>query len=203
MPCALAANSYLDVIIGCHASPHSPGLQLLAEDFQFLFPVVGPLQKAEFIEAFTSFKVREAFPDSRSNFYNFSVDPLEPNRVWCMSRGHFTHTGILQFGPSSFPPTNREIFLPPQCFSMSFDVNGQCYKLTGGYCVDRAVGDTQGLGGMFGIITALGGSLPFPEGKPWSRSLLWEAFSLRLPQIVKDWRSTVNGNTLKIIDKEP
>jgi len=180
------------LIAKCHAlissefGGHAPNL--LADDFQFVFPVVGPLGKAEFLEAFSSFKVRDAFPTSRSNFYNFNVDPLEPNRVWCLSRGHFKHTGTLNFGPSQFPATGKEIYLPPQCFSMSFDQEGKCYKLTGGYCVDRAVGDTKGLGGMFGILTSIGGKLPFPEGRPWQRSLMWEAMSLRVPQILKDWQ---------------
>jgi len=161
---------------------------VLSQDFQFLFPVVGPLTKNQFIEAFGQFKVRDAFPTSRANFYNFCIDPLEPNRIWCMSRGMYEHLGTLMLGPSKFPATGKKICLPPQCFSMSFDEDGKCYKLTGGYNVDRSVGDTKGLGGMFGIITALGGSLPFPEGRPWKRSLMWEALSLRAPQIVMDWK---------------
>merc|ERR1712241_175039 len=36
--------------------------ELLSEDYQFVFPVVGPLTKEEFATAFTSFKVDEAFP---------------------------------------------------------------------------------------------------------------------------------------------
>ena len=162
---------------------------LLADDFQFLFPIVGPLTKKAFIDAFGEFKVRDAFPTSTANFFNFCVDPLEPNRIWCMTRSKYEHLGTLQFGPSSFPATGKGICLPPQCFSMSFDEAGRCYKLTGGYCVDRSVGDTQGLGGMLGIITALGGSLPFAEGRPWRRSLLWEALALRLPQIAMDWKN--------------
>ena len=46
--------------------------------------------------------------------------------------------------------------LPPQCFSFSFNEKGQVYKMTGGYCVDRTVGDTKGLGGLFGVLEALG-----------------------------------------------
>jgi len=163
---------------------------LLAEDFQFLFPVVGPLTKSQFIEAFTNFNVQEAFPLASANFYNFRIDPLEPNRIWMLSRGAYEHLGTLCLGPSKFPATNKRICLPPQCFSMSFDQNGLCYKLTGGYNVDRSAGDTQGLGGMFGIVTGLGlMKLPFPEGRPWKRSLMWEAFSLRVPQIVEDWKA--------------
>jgi len=167
---------------------------LLADDFQFLFPVVGPLTKEQFIDAFSQFKVRDAFPTSRANYYNFHVDPLEPNRIWFLSRGKYEHLGTLQFGPSGYPATGKKICLPPQCFSMSFDETGKCYKLTGGYSVDRSVGDTKGLGGMFGIINALGGSLPFPEGQPWKRSLMWEAFALRAPQIAMDWKKCGKKN---------
>merc|ERR1711892_739856 len=55
--------------------------ELLSEDFQFIFPVVGPLPKAEFIEAFSSFKIEEAFTGSY-NYLGFNIDPMEPNRVW-------------------------------------------------------------------------------------------------------------------------
>ena len=64
--------------------------------------------------------------------------------------------------------------------------HGKLYKLTGGYSVDRSAGNTDGLGGVFGIIHALGGKLPFPEGRPWVPSLQWEALAKRLPQIGLD-----------------
>merc|ERR1711892_1490836 len=66
--------------------------ELLSEDFQFIFPVVGPLPKAEFIEAFSSFKIEEALTGS-NNYFGFNVDPMEPNRVWFFSRGLLTHSG--------------------------------------------------------------------------------------------------------------
>jgi len=171
---------------------------LLSEDFQFLFPVVGPLTKEQFVEAFTKFEVREAFPTSRANFYNFNVDALEPNRIWMMSRGIYEHLGTLKFGPQEFKATGKKACLPPQMFSMSFDPAGKCYKLTGGYNVDRSAGDTKGLGGMFGIIVALGlTKLPFPEGRPWQRSLMWEAFALRVPQITMDWKKLCKSDDSK------
>lgn len=163
---------------------------LLSQDFQFIFPVVGPLHKAEFVEAFGRFKVREAFPTALANYYGFCVDPLEPNRVWFMSRGYFKHTGALNFGPSPLAPSGKEVHTPPQVLSVSFDDAGLCYKMTGGYVVDRTAGDQDcgGLGGMFGVVTALGLSLPFREGRPWQRSPAWEAFALRVPQLLKDWK---------------
>merc|ERR1712086_1021746 len=100
---------------------------LLADDFQFVFPVVGPLTKTQFIEAFST---------SVANFYNFNVDPLEPNRIWMFSRGAYEHLGTLNLGAAKFAATNKRVNLPPQCFSMSFDEHGKCYKLTGGYVVD-------------------------------------------------------------------
>lgn len=177
---------------------------LLSDDFQFLFPVVGPLTKTQFVEAFSQFKVRQAFPTSSANFYNFKIDPLEPNRIWMMSRGAYEHLGTLNFGPSKFAATKKRICLPPQCFSMSFNAEGKCYKLTGGYNVDRSVGvETEGLGGMFGIVHALGlMKLPFPEGRPWKRSLMWEALSLRIPQIIDDWKALLATPVLssKLLD---
>lgn len=161
--------------------------ELLAEDFQFIFPVVGPLQKAEFIEAFSSFKIEEAFTGS-ANFFGFNVDPMEPNRVWFFSRSVQTHSGELVFGAMKMKPTGTVVVPPPQVLSMSFNREEECYKLTGGYSVDRTVGNTGGLGGVFGLIHAIGGSLPFPEGKPWKPSLKWEAFSFHVPAIMKIWK---------------
>ena len=60
--------------------------------------------------------------------------------------------------------------------------------LAGGYAMDRSCGNTGGLGGVFGLVHALGGSLPFPEGKPWRPSVQWEALVKRGPQIAKDFR---------------
>ena len=44
------------------------------------------------------------------------------------------------------------------------------------------------MGGVFGIIHALGGSLPFPESKPWAPSLEWEALAKHIPEIGKEWK---------------
>jgi len=147
----------------------------LAEDFQFVAPIVGPLSKAEFLRAFGSFKLKDAVPDLKDNSW-FQVDPLEPNRVWFFSRATGTHTGTLNFG-SPMPPTGKEIRMPPQAQSMLFDEDGKCYTLTVGYCMDKRIGNTDGLGGVFGILKAVGKSLPFPEGQRlYTPSMRYEAF---------------------------
>ena len=56
-------------------------------------------------------------------------------------------------------PSGTSVVSVPQVLSMSFNREGECYKLTGGYSVDRTVGNTGGLGGVFGLIHAIGGML--------------------------------------------
>lgn len=155
---------------GCDAS------QYLSEDFQFVAPIIGPLCKEEFLRAFGSFKVKDALPDLKDNAW-FTVDPLEPNRVWFMSRSTGTHTGPLNFGAKPIEATGKEVHMPPQAQSMLFDEDGKCYTLTVGYCMDKRIGNTDGLGGMFGIVKATGNALPFPEGQRlYNPSLRFEGF---------------------------
>ena len=144
---------------------------VLAHDFRFVAPVVGPLGKDEFIRIFGSFKLEDALPDLKENHWGFRVDPLEPNRVWWMSRPQGTHTGPLCFPPPSvIKPTNREVKWPVQAQSMLFDEQGRCYQLTVGYSCDRQTGNTGGLGAVFGLMHAIGKTLPFPEARPWKPS---------------------------------
>lgn len=162
--------------------------EMLSDDFQFVFPVVGPLTKEEYCTAFNNFKFYDAFPNAKNNFFGFTVDPMEPNRVWCFLRSVLKHDGTLQFGASKYPASGKTIIHTPQAYSACFDEEGRVFKITGGYPIDRTIGNTGGLGGLFGVVHAVGGSLPFPEGKPWKPSLQWEAWSKRFPQIGKEWR---------------
>merc|ERR1712146_459920 len=75
------------------------------------------------------------------------------------------------------PPTGREIHSPPQAQSMLFNEEGKCYTLTVGYCMDKRIGNTNGLGGVFAILYAIGKPLPFSEAKAlYNPSLRYEAF---------------------------
>lgn len=145
--------------------------ELLADDFQFVAPIVGPLPKHEFVKAFSEFDVRTAFPNQKENFWGFSVDPQEPNRVWFWSRAESVHAGPLKFGPKTIAPTGIRIVHPPQALSMLFDESGKVYTLTVGYVMDRRIGNTGGMGGLFGPLFAVGHALPFKEGQPWQPSL--------------------------------
>merc|ERR1712146_466082 len=68
---------------------------VLADDFEFCAPFVGPLKKDEYIDALRGFKLLEAFPDMNNQFHFIRVDPFEHNRVWWHSRAKATHTGTL------------------------------------------------------------------------------------------------------------
>mmetsp|Transcript_30579 Transcript_30579/g.66715 ORF Transcript_30579/g.66715 Transcript_30579/m.66715 type:complete len:399 (-) Transcript_30579:159-1355(-) len=143
--------------------------ELLAEDFEFRFPVV-ELNKARFVEAFASFKLDEAFPDMTNAYYGFRLDPFVPGRIWFDTQGKGTHTGKFG-GPFSYvSPTQKEVVLPPQALSFTFTEEGLLKSFTGGYVIDRRMGSTGGLGGVFGIMHAIGYTLPFPEAQPFSLS---------------------------------
>lgn len=103
-----------------------------------------------------------AFPDFKPEFYGFHVDPLQPNRVWYVAKGEGTNTGPLP--PFASTATNKKVVNPPQMCSLTFDeLTGLVTKYTIGYVVDREVGNTGGLGGLYGLLYAIGRGLPFPE----------------------------------------
>jgi len=157
---------------------------LLSKDFLMIYPCIGPLTKPVFLDMFTRLQLDKAFQGS-SNFFSFSVDPMEPNRVWFFSRSELLHEGVFLFGNHKMKPTGKKVVSPPQVLSLTFNSFGEVSKLTGGYSVDRSVGNTGGVGGLFGLVHGVGGSLPFPESRPWTPSMKWEVFTYHLPKL---WR---------------
>jgi hypothetical protein len=144
---------------------------LLSDDFRFEGPVVGPLSKGEFVGAIGRVDFRAAFPDWTPQFYGFHVDPVEPlaNRVWYTARGRGVNAGPLP--PFATEGSGVEVINPPQVCSITVDHDtGLISRYTIGYVVDRSVGNTGGLGGLYGILYAMGRPLPFPEARPWKKS---------------------------------
>ena len=43
--------------------------------------------------------------------------------------------------------------------------------------MDRQLGNTGGLGGVFGLFYAIGKPLPFPEANPWRMSKRYQFFN--------------------------
>lgn len=150
---------------------------MLSSSFTFEGPVVGPLSKDEFVGAIGSVDFAAAFPDFTSEFYGFHVDPLEGDRVWYTARGRGKNTGpLVPFIPEK-SGTGKMVVNPPQVCSITIDHSTRLItKYTIGYVADRTVGNTGGLGGLYGILYALGRPLPFPEANPWKKSLPYDLF---------------------------
>jgi len=148
--------------------------ELLADTFQFVAPVVGPLDKASYVEALTNFKLHEAFPDLDPGFHHFRVDPYDPSRVWFTSTARGTNTGYLA---GVVPPSGKYVEAPPQALSCTFNEFGLVTKYTAGYVMDKEMGNTGGLGGVFGLVYAVNpGLLPFAEAQPWTPSVPYQIF---------------------------
>ena len=143
---------------------------MLADDFEFAGPVVGPINKEQYLKAVEAAldNIYDAFPELKAQYYDFRVDPFEPNRVWYTSRGYGQMTG--SFAGGAIKPNGRFIQQPPQTGSMSFNERGQAVEATNGYVMDRRVGSTGGLGAVYAILYHMGIPVPFPEAQPWTPS---------------------------------
>jgi hypothetical protein len=111
--------------------------------------------------------------DIKQQFFGWMVDPLQTNRVWFFNRQEAKHVADFM----GAKPTNKTLVLPPQCNHLDFTTDGKVSEF-GFYVVDRAQGNTGGLGGAFGFFYGVGRPLPFPEGKPYKMSLRRRLFSV-------------------------
>lgn len=149
--------------------------EMLAEDFEFAGPVVGPLGRAQYLKAVGGFDFASAFPDFNPEWHHFRVDPFEPSRVWMTARGYGTNTKAGS-NPLFKTATGKKYVNPPQACSLRFNEDGLVNQYTIGYVMDRRIGNTGGLGGIYGILYAIGKALPFPEANPWKASFRYKVF---------------------------
>jgi len=142
--------------------------------FEFRGPVVGPLTRDEFIAAVVGFDVYAAFPDLAGNMHDFRACPITPGRVWVTTQIAGTNTGDSMLGSA----TGTRVVTPPQAVSVVFDERGKIVRFNIGYPMDRTVGTTGGLGGIFGLLYGIGKGLPFPEAQPWTMSKRYRLFNI-------------------------
>lgn len=165
----------------------------LSEDFVFRGPVIGPLCKKDFVATLTSVANKEggdgepgeeggggatlddAFPDLNPHTFGFSVDPLEPNRVWFMMRPRGTFLGPFDHPVKGrIQPTGEKYIGPPETRSITFDANGKVRYITVGYVADRFTGDTTGgRGAVFGMYAVMGEELDDTVGSPFMIFVQW------------------------------
>ena len=161
--------------------------KFMSDDFIFEAPVVGPFGKVQFLDAIGGVDFDAGFPDWKGEFYNFQIDPFNPERVWYMAKGEGTNTG--PFPNKDLAPTNKKVINPPQICSLTIDSStGLIDKYTIGYVADKSIGNTGGLGGIYGILYGVGRPLPFPEANPWKPSLAY-SFFLKVGSIISKLKS--------------
>jgi len=142
------------------------GGECLAEDFEFVAAVVGPIGKEETLKALGNFKLQENF-DITPNTFGLTVSPVQPNRVYYFTQQTATH--IKEFMGAKPENSKEGLVLPPQCHHIDFNEDGKI-KEFGFYTVDRRYGNTGGLGGAFGYFYGVGRPLPIPECQPYKPS---------------------------------
>jgi len=108
---------------------------LLAKDFSFVTPSIGPIGKNKFLESYAA----QEFGGFEPEFSHFRVDPFDPYRVW---------VDVKPVGPG--------LEGPPQACSFTFDDDGFCTRMTAGAVMDPSIGNTGGLTGAAGIKYAIG-----------------------------------------------
>jgi len=144
--------------------------EILDATFTFMGPVVGGsdgLGREAYLEAVGGFNLKAAFPDLNPRFHDFRADKLDAGRVWFTSVASGTDNGTGFLGNK---PTGKSFRTPPQACSLKFNEEGKATKYTIGHVMERSLGNTGGLGGIFGPAYAIGKALPFPEAQPYKPS---------------------------------
>ena len=139
--------------------------ELMSDDFVFCGPVVGPLNKIDYLGTLGVFRVYDAFPDLGVAVAPFTQDPSEPNRYWSVIRVTGTHTGPLNMGSAAVPATGKSMVVGPQAVSVTFNDDDKVVRYTGGYIADVRDGQTGDAGAMFAVMRAVGAPTPTPTGK--------------------------------------
>lgn len=130
--------------------------ELMAENFVFMGPIVGPLNTDDYLGTLGVFKIYDAFPDKVVSAAPFTQDPGNPDRFWSIIRVKGTHTGPLNVGSAIVPPTGNAMVVGPQAVSVTFDESDKVKAFTGGYITDVRDGETGDAGAMFAVMKACG-----------------------------------------------
>lgn len=142
---------------------------LLADDFIFRGPVIGPLNKVDFQGVLEYFSIYKAFPDIDPNCFGFTIDPKNPLRVWYFVRATGTYQQPMGGPLGSIVKPNNEVYRgSTETWSLTFDGSLKARLMTAGSVSDRfdAEATTDGAGLSFGILKTIGVSLFSGVGDP-------------------------------------
>eukprot|EP00965_Chrysotila_dentata_P262957 6214720-Pleurochrysis_carterae.AAC.2 len=83
-----------------------------ADDYVFRGSIIGPISAADVADAQKRFNMQDAYPDLDRGIFGMTVDPNNPYRVLLFERWTGTHTGDVNTGFSTLPPTGNKVELP-------------------------------------------------------------------------------------------
>ena len=146
------------------------------DEFVFRGPVIGPLVKKDIINTVGSVTPEDSFTNFTSNAFGFSVDPIEPNRVWWFERARGTFSRPYDhpvFG--LIEPNNKDVIAPPEARSVIWKESNKKIKyMSVGYVTDRFTNDTtNGMGAIFGLMHHMGIQIDGDVGSPITVFLQW------------------------------
>ena len=137
----------------------------LDKDYVQTGPDIGPLNRADYLQAFTTYKnsgmdFQKAAPDLLQDMQGFHLDPHNPWRVWFVVRYSGTHAGTVTLPNSDAqleprdPP--QKLYGGPELFSIWWTREKTIKWETVGYSGDRYTGTNQGYGAVVGILIGMG-----------------------------------------------
>ena len=128
----------------------------------------GPLTKKDLQTTQQGFNLKSAFSDIETNPFGFTVDPLNPYRVFFFEKWTAKHTGTLTAGPFKAKATGNVMDGPVSVTSVNWTPKGKIVYENVGAVVDRHEGNTAGKAAVFGLFHTAGIKI---AGSPGSRSL--------------------------------
>jgi len=130
--------------------------EMYADDYVFRGPVIGPIGNAEVTKTQQGFQVVEAFPDLERKCFGYHVDPDNPFKVMFFERWTGTHTGTIQAGFYTLPPTNNKVEVPTHVTSVVWNPEGKVMYQSISAPLDRFEGNTKGVGAVLGLLAGAG-----------------------------------------------
>ena len=147
----------------------SAGVQeMLATEFVFTSPTVGPLNKPDYIKLMGYYQnygldLATGIPDLQISYEGWHVDPDQPWRIWAIARYSGTHLGTvvvpgtdLQLTPMNDGQPRVRFTSGPEVQSFLWTPDKKILWHTMGYVGDEYTGSNKGYGGIDGLLVSMG-----------------------------------------------
>jgi len=133
---------------------------MMTNEFVFFGPVVGPLNKEDYLGTLGLFKIYEAFPDIEESASKFVQDLEDVNRYWGIIRVQGARKEEFNMGNRKIAPTDNPLLVDPQSVSVTLYEEGLITQVTGGSVVDDRDAETTDVGATLAVDRSVGAPLP-------------------------------------------